>query len=231
MRKIDRLKELYYSYLEYSPKNIINSFFSEIILFLFSWTPTIVGVLLRNLFYKLIFKKIGFVSIKDHVEFKATFNIKLGNFVTIKKHAYLNGNANDDGLVIGNRCFIDHYAYIKCQGKSGIKIGDETYIGQFTQIVSVGPIVIGKDNLIAGQCFIISGDHPIEGKGPISKIVKPAKGITIGNGSWIGADVKIVDGVKIGNGVVIGAGSVVTKDIPDNTIAVGVPAHVIKYRE
>ena len=190
------------------------------------------GVALRTIFYKLIFKKIGLASIKNGVEFKAVHKISLGNAVTIKKHSYLNGNTKDySGLILGDHCFLDHYAYIKCQGASGIKIGNGTYIGPFTQIISVGPISIGENCLIAGQCFIVSGDHPTDGTGPINKTVKPANGITIGNGCWIGANVKIVDGVKIGNGVVIGAGSVVTRNIPDNTIAVGCPAHVIKERK
>lgn len=54
--------------------------------------------------------------------------------------------------------------------------------------------------------------------------------IEIGNDVWIGANVIILDGVRIGNGVILGAGAVVTKDIPDYAIAVGVPAKIIKYR-
>jgi len=226
-----RFKDLYFSYIEYEPKSVFHEFFSEIVLFMFSWMPTLVGVFLRMGFYKMIFKKIGFASIKNDVEFKGVHKISLGNFVTIKKHTYLNGYSKDNGLVIGNHCTLDHYAYLKCQGVNGISIGDGTYIGPFTQIISVAPIKIGENVLIAGQCFIVSGNHPTEGKGDVSKIVKKSKGITIGRGSWIGANVKIVDGVNIGKGVVIGAGAVVTKDIPDNSIAVGVPARVIKKRK
>ena len=230
MASISHLKEYYYSYLEYKPKSIFHEFFSEFILFLFSWIPTLIGVSLRTVFYKLIFKKCGFVSIRNNVEFKDTYNISLGNLVTIKKHAYLNGNSKE-GLIIGDNSFIDHYAYIKCQGVSGITIGKSVYVGPFAQIISVGPIVIEDNVMVSGQCFVISGDHPTEGEGDVSKNVKKMDGITIGKGSWIGADVKIVDGVKIGKGVVIGAGAVVTKDIPDNSIAVGVPAKVIKKRK
>ena len=55
-------------------------------------------------------------------------------------------------------------------------------------------------------------------------------GITIGDDVWIGANCVILPGVHIHNGAVIGAGSVVTKDIPANAIAVGNPAKIIKYR-
>ena len=54
--------------------------------------------------------------------------------------------------------------------------------------------------------------------------------IEIGNDVWIGANVIILDGVRIGNGAILGAGAVITKDVPDYAIAVGVPAKVIKYR-
>lgn len=56
------------------------------------------------------------------------------------------------------------------------------------------------------------------------------KKVTIGNDVWIGRDTTILPGVNIGNGVIIGAGSIVNRDIPDYSIAVGVPAKVIKYR-
>jgi len=56
-------------------------------------------------------------------------------------------------------------------------------------------------------------------------------GVTIGDGVWLGADVKVVDGVTIGEGAVIGAGSVVTKDIQAFAIAVGIPAKVKGSRQ
>ena len=55
--------------------------------------------------------------------------------------------------------------------------------------------------------------------------------ISVGNDVWIGSHVVVLPGVKIGNSVVIGAHSVVTKDIPDNAVAFGSPAKVIRYRE
>ena len=54
---------------------------------------------------------------------------------------------------------------------------------------------------------------------------------TIGDGCWLGANVKVLDGVTIGDGVILGSGAVVNKDIPPFTVAVGVPAKVIKQRK
>ena len=58
-----------------------------------------------------------------------------------------------------------------------------------------------------------------------------SKGISIGDDVWIGVGVRIIDGVKIGNGCVLGAGAVVTSDIPDYSITVGVPAKVVAVRK
>jgi acetyltransferase-like isoleucine patch superfamily enzyme len=60
--------------------------------------------------------------------------------------------------------------------------------------------------------------------------LKTKGGIVVGDDVWLGFGVVVLDGVRIGKGAVVGAGSVVTRDIPDNAIAVGVPARVVKMR-
>ena len=64
-------------------------------------------------------------------------------------------------------------------------------------------------------------DQDFESRGPL----------VVGDGAWLGAGVTVLDGMRIGIGSVVGAGSVVTRDIPDYAVAVGVPARVIGYRE
>ena len=94
-----------------------------------------------------------------------------------------------------------------------------------------GGIEIGSDVLIAANCYIIDNDHEFKRGELINKqgvLVKPTR---IGNDVWLGTGVSVLRGVTIGDGAVIGAGSVVNKDIPENAIAVGVPAKVIRYRE
>jgi virginiamycin A acetyltransferase len=102
---------------------------------------------------------------------------------------------------------------------------------------------IGSFCSIAKNVTLISKNHPIEyittspilgckefGFDKSSKInVKNGK-ITIGNDVWIGTNVTILPNINIGNGAIIGAGAVVTKDVPDYAIVVGVPARVMRYR-
>lgn len=91
---------------------------------------------------------------------------------------------------------------------------------------------IGDNVRIAAQVVIIPMNHIYEDPDtPIWKQGIRAKGIKIEDDVWIGAGAKILDGVTIGKGSVIGAGAVVTDDIPPYSVAVGVPARVIKKRE
>jgi acetyltransferase-like isoleucine patch superfamily enzyme len=80
------------------------------------------------------------------------------------------------------------------------------------------------------MCHITDVNHGIEHGTPIRTQPLEDDPVKIGNDVWIGAGCSILPGVTIGNGAVIGARAVVTKDIPENAIAVGVPAKVLKYR-
>ena len=93
-------------------------------------------------------------------------------------------------------------------------------------------IKIGKNTLIAANCVFYPHNHGVHPDAPLRSQPLESKGdIKVGEDAWLGTGVAVLGGVTIGDGAVIGAGSVVTKDIPDNAIAVGSPARVIKMRE
>jgi acetyltransferase-like isoleucine patch superfamily enzyme len=111
---------------------------------------------------------------------------------------------------IGNNCSINPYTIIYGHGK-GVKIGN--------------------DVLIAGHSVIIPANHVFKRLDlPISAQGIDSKGIIIDDNVWIGAGCQILDGVHIHTGAIIAAGSVVTKDMPPNVIAAGVPCKIIKQR-
>jgi len=95
----------------------------------------------------------------------------------------------------------------------------------------LAPINIGCNVLIAPNCAFYPYDHGVEPGVLMKKQPLQTKGgIFIDDDAWLGVGVIVLDGVRIGKGAVIGAGSVVTRDVPDNAIAVGVPARVVKMR-
>ena len=115
-----------------------------------------------------------------------------------------------DGLIIGNNVGISSNAYIGVRGK--IVIDDDTIIGPFFNIHSENHIYNNKSVEL------------IRNSGEIRK------GIYIGKNCWIGSNVTILDGVVIEDNCVIGAGSIITKNIPKDSVVVGNPAKVIKKR-
>lgn len=127
---------------------------------------------------------------------------------------------------IGSRSLIEDFSTIN-NGVGDVKIGNHTIIGLSNVII--GPVNIGNGVMLA-QNIVVSGlNHSYEAI-QISPSKQPinTKQITICDDVWIGANAVITAGVTIGKHAVIGAGSVVTKDVPAFSIAVGNPAKVIK---
>lgn len=113
-----------------------------------------------------------------------------------------------------------------CDYGFNIEIGEKFFSNHNLVILDANKVKIGNNVQIGPNCGIYTSGHPID-KDERRK-VEYAKPITIGNDVWIGGNVCIMPGVTIGDNTVIGAGSIVTKDIPANVIAVGNPCKVIK---
>ena len=93
--------------------------------------------------------------------------------------------------------------------------------------MSSSPIRIGRNTLIGPKVQLLTPHHPLD---PDLRATgrEAGKPITIGDNCWLGGGVIVCPGVRIGNGAIIGAGSVVTRDIPANSVAVGNPARVTR---
>ena len=114
-----------------------------------------------------------------------------------------------------------------CDYGTNIVLGKNFYANHNLVILDCAKVTIGDNVFVGPNCTITCAGHPIDYK-IRNKGLEYALPINIGDNVWIGANVCILPGVSIGNNVVIGAGSVVNRDIPSNTIAVGVPCKAIK---
>lgn len=114
-----------------------------------------------------------------------------------------------------------------CDYGKHIEVGNNFFANYNCTILDVAKVKIGDNCQIAPNVSIYTAGHPIH---PMSRnsAYEYGKAVTIGNNVWIGGNTVICPGVNIGNNVVIGAGSVVTKDIPDWTVAAGNPCKVIR---
>ena len=117
-----------------------------------------------------------------------------------------------------------------CDNGKNIFLGSNFLANYNVTILDVNEVHIGDNVMIGPSTVITTVGHPISPKGRREQLAVTEK-VNIGDDVWIGANVTILPGVNIGNNVVIGAGAVVTKDIPDDSLAVGGPAKVIKEIE
>ncbi len=110
-----------------------------------------------------------------------------------------------------------------------MSIGDRCLIGKGSGIVGHLRIEIGDDVWTGHHVYITDQNHGYEDVDlPISKQSMPEKPVRIGNGSWLGHGTIVLPGAQIGDHVVVGANSVVTGTLPDNCVAVGAPARVVR---
>lgn len=114
-----------------------------------------------------------------------------------------------------------------CDYGYNISVGENFYANHHLTILDAGRVTFGDNVFIGPSCGFYTSGHPIDYI-ERNKGLEYAYPITIGNNVWFGAGVQVMPGVIIGNDVVIGSGSVVVKDIPSHSVAVGNPCKVIR---
>ncbi|MCF2625032.1 sugar O-acetyltransferase [Fusobacterium perfoetens] len=114
-----------------------------------------------------------------------------------------------------------------CDYGYNIEVGDNFFANHNMVILDGAKVIFGDNVFIAPNCGFYTAGHPIDSERR-NEGLEYAYPIIVGNDVWIGAGVHVMPGVTIGDNVVIGAGSVVVKDIPSNSVAVGNPCKVIR---
>ena len=160
----------------------------------------------RRIIFNSIIRKKTNVSIIGKVTV-INRNIQIGNNVTIYPDVMFFG---DGPIKIGNGVTLGNGTIIYASKNAGVSIGDDTQI--------------------AVQCYIIDMDHGIRADHKIREQSNSISAVFIGNDCWLGANVSVLKGSLINDGAIIGAKSLVKGEVPSDSICVGVPCKVIKYR-
>jgi acetyltransferase-like isoleucine patch superfamily enzyme len=172
----------------------------------------------------------GFISpsaVLDHRE------LRLGAHVFLDDRVLIVQETDGGPVTLGDHVYLLRDVIIQTGQGGSVTIGEGTHIQPRCQFSAYkGSIRIGAGAHIAPNCAFYPYDHgtaagKLIGKQPL----QTRGGIVVEEDAWLGFGVIVLDGVRVGRGAVVGAGAVVTRDIPDGAIAMGVPARVVRMRD
>jgi acetyltransferase-like isoleucine patch superfamily enzyme len=171
----------------------------------------------------------GYVSLQAGIDHD---DLRLGQHCFIGDRVQIYRTATGGYVDLQDRVALYGDMIIETTDGGNVIIGEETHIQARCQLVAgKSSIIVGKRVEIAPNCGFYPFNHGMEADTPIREQPVVSKGdIVIDDDAWLGFSVVVLDGVHIGKGAVIGAGAVVTCDIPENAIAIGVPARVVAVR-
>lgn len=219
-------------YLSWQASSLWRYLWEQLILTLFGWVPTVAGIGLRALAYRLIMRLEGIVAIERGVRIRFADHIRLDKGVYLDEGVYL--HACPKGIEIGQNSRVMHHAELHVYNfrdlpHAGIVIGHQSLIGEFCVIRGSGGVTIGDRVYLSPMVHIYSSNHRFDDPDtPFIDQAVTTEGVMIEDECWIGAMVVILDGVTIGRRSVVAAGAVVTEDVPPHSLVAGVPARVIR---
>jgi acetyltransferase-like isoleucine patch superfamily enzyme len=219
-------------YLARQAVSIPRYLLEQLVMGLVGWIPTVIGIGLRAVLYRLILRTDGTAAIENSVRLRFASLIRLGRRVYLDQHVYIHACPN--GVSIGDETCVMHGSVLHVYNfrglpRAGIRIGRESLIGEYTVIRGQGGVTIGDRVYTSPHCQLVAVNHVFDD--PTRPFVTQgitAQGITIEDDVWLGSGAIVLDGVRIGKGAVVAAGAVVTKDVPPHTVVGGVPAKVLK---
>jgi acetyltransferase-like isoleucine patch superfamily enzyme len=222
-----------YQDLVVGSRGIARLLLHEIIVTTTSWIPGALGLVLRRIAYPLLLGAVGRGVVFGHgVVLRHPAKIRLGDGVVVDDNVVLDAKGETNkGIVIGNNAFLGRGTILSCKN-GDIHLGDNVNIGFHSEIFSGSSVTVGSHGLFAAYTYLVGGGHEFDRPDlPILEQQRSSRGIALGDNVWLGAGAKVLDGARIGSNVVIGANAVVNGEIPDDVVAVGVPARVLRSRK
>lgn len=219
-------------YLSRQASSLPRYLWEQLILTLFGWVPTVAGIALRAVAYRLILHLDGLAAIEPGVRLRFAGNIRLGRGVYLDEGVYL--HACPHGIDIGANTLVMHGSVLHVYNfrdlpRAGITIGRDSLIGEYNVIRGQGGVTIGDRVYTSPFTQIVAVDHVVaDPDRPFVAQGITAQGIVVEDDVWIGSGAILTDGVRVGRGSVVAAGAVVTHDVPPHTLVGGVPARPLR---
>lgn len=152
----------------------------------------------------------------------------VGSRLQVEKHVHLRWRPHA-GWVLGDRVYLGVGVILDVASEARLTLGDDVKIMHYCVVAASQSIEIGSQSQVAEHSSIRDSDHGTDRSRPIRE-QSVASPTVIGSDVWVGRGCAVLRGVRIGDGAVVGANSVVLKDLPELTIAVGAPARVVRHR-
>jgi acetyltransferase-like isoleucine patch superfamily enzyme len=222
-------------YLQRQASNLWRYCLEQLLFVLVGWVPSIIGIGLRALLYRLILHMEGMAAIENGVRLRFANHIRLGRGVYLDQGVYL--HACPKGISIGENSYVMHGSVLHVYNfrnlpHAFIRIGRDSLIGEYNVLRGQGGITIGDRVYTSPLVQLLAVNHVYSNPNiPMIEQGITGEGIVVEDDVWIGAGAILTDGVRVGKGAVIAAGAVVTKDVPAHSVVGGVPAKVIKQIE
>jgi acetyltransferase-like isoleucine patch superfamily enzyme len=206
--------------------------YAEIVATLFGGLGGAAGLWLRSKLYRPLFAAAGAGALFGrNVTLRHAHKIRLGAGVIIDDNAVLDAKGDGNrGIDLGNGVFVGRNTILYCKG-GDIVVGDRVSFSANCQVASMRRVEVGADTVVGSFSYLLSGGE----YDPASDIPfarqsgqHEARELRVGRNCWLGAHVTVTDRGEIGEHCVIGAGAVVTRPLPPRSVAVGIPARVVR---
>jgi acetyltransferase-like isoleucine patch superfamily enzyme len=204
----------------------------ELVMLFSSWVPGALGLFLRSRLYPLILGRVGRnVAFGTNVVLRHPRKIVIGDNVVIDDQCCLDAKGTTNtGIVLQDGVFLGRNSILSCKN-GDIVLETDANVGFNTEIFSAARVRVGARTLIAAYTYLVGGDHLYDRTDiPVLHQGRTARGIDVGENSWLGAHVVVTDGSIVGRDAIVGAGSVVIGEVPAFHIAAGSPARTIRDR-
>jgi acetyltransferase-like isoleucine patch superfamily enzyme len=219
-------------YVERQASSPLRYLLEQSVMALCGWVPTVAGIGLRSVAYRLIMQMNGVAAIENGVRIRYADHVHLGRSAYIDQGVYL--HACPEGIWVGDNTFVMFGSVLHTYNFRGlphafIRIGSNSLIGEYNVLRGQGGINIGDRVYTAPMVQMLAVNHVFDDTTrPMVEQGITAQGITVEDDVWIGSGAVITDGVRIGQGAVVAAGAVVTQDVPPRMVVGGVPARVLR---